>query len=357
MGALVPFNQFKAEIEKRKAFIASVIPRSIITPDRMVNLILSAAARKTKLIELAATPAGMRSLIRAFMQAVQLGLEPDTPLQLAHIIPYAGEAQFQAGYRGLMELAQRSGRIDSMQAEVVHEGELNQEHGYFEYEMGSAPRLTFRKGLTDRGKAVCVWALAHIKDAKYPTFVVLGEDEIELARRSSPAVQKNKKDSPWFTNPDSMWRKTAIKRLCNYIPRSTELARAIELDDQAERGERQTFDITIEEADEAPAAVTAGAGKPALPEGHQELTEAEKERLKVLHAQAKELEARAGKAPTKAPEAAPKPQPRAAQADELPPEDNDPDGPPSAEEQARIAEREQGEGQGDVFSPPGRRPR
>lgn len=67
------------------------------------------------------------------MQAAQLGVEPNTPLGQAYLIPYRNhgqlECQFQLGYKGLIDLAYRSGEITSISAHEVCENDD------FEYEL------------------------------------------------------------------------------------------------------------------------------------------------------------------------------------------------------------------------------
>lgn len=55
------------------------------------------------------------------MQAAQLGVEPNTPIGQAYLIPYGNQVQFQLGYKGLIDLAYRSGEVQSIQAHEVHE--------------------------------------------------------------------------------------------------------------------------------------------------------------------------------------------------------------------------------------------
>ncbi|MCC5747462.1 recombinase RecT, partial [Klebsiella pneumoniae] len=70
------------------------------------------------------------SLVTAMLACIHLDLMPNTPEQLAHVIPYGNQAQFQIGYKGLLRLAYRSGQIRRVNAEVVYEGDD------FSYELG-----------------------------------------------------------------------------------------------------------------------------------------------------------------------------------------------------------------------------
>lgn len=91
---------------------------SVITPERFTRMVLTALSSTPKLQT--CTP---QSFLGAMMQAAQLGVEPNTPLGQAYLIPYGNVCQFQLGYKGLMDLAYRSGEVSSIQAHEVHEND------------------------------------------------------------------------------------------------------------------------------------------------------------------------------------------------------------------------------------------
>ena len=88
---------------------------SVITPERFTRMALTAISVNPKLAE--CTP---KSFMGSLMNAAQLGLEPNTPLGQAYLIPYKNkgnmEVQFQIGYKGLIELAYRSGEFANIYA-------------------------------------------------------------------------------------------------------------------------------------------------------------------------------------------------------------------------------------------------
>ena len=110
------------------------IDRSRITPERFTRIVTSALSSTPQLAE--TTP---QSFLGAMMTAAQLGMEPNTPLGQAYLIPYKNkgrlECQFQLGYRGMVELAYRSGEVTIIQAHAVHENDE------FEYSFGLEPSL------------------------------------------------------------------------------------------------------------------------------------------------------------------------------------------------------------------------
>ena len=108
-------------IKSMEGEIKKALP-SVITPERFTRMVLSAISTNKQLG--ACTPS---SFLGAMMSAAQLGLEPNTPLRQAYILPYKNkgvlEAQFQLGYKGLIDLAYRSGEVEVVQAHIIYEND------------------------------------------------------------------------------------------------------------------------------------------------------------------------------------------------------------------------------------------
>lgn len=159
------------------------------------------------------------SFIAACMLSAQLGLEPG-PLGHAYFVPYKREVTFIIGYKGIIDLARRSGALKSIEAREVYENDL------FEYEFGLDPVLRHKPAEGDRGQLTHFYGVAHFKDGGH-YFEVLTVAEIEKFRKRSAAGDRG----PWKTDYVPMGRKTVIRRMAPYLPLSTEAARAIEADE------------------------------------------------------------------------------------------------------------------------------
>ena len=135
------------------------------------------------------------------------------------------------GYKGIIALADRAGL--TITAEVVYEGDQ------FTPRLGTNPEIIHIP--TDdpekRGDLKAAYAIAQWKDGRR-VFKVVRRPEIQTAMKSSAAVRAGKEDSPWFTQPASMWMKTAVRRLAPFLPLAAEFQRAAALDEAAERGEQ-----------------------------------------------------------------------------------------------------------------------
>jgi len=193
--------------------IKSCLPKHL-TPERMCRIAVQTISHTPQLQK--CSPA---SLVGAIVEASSLGLEIDTR-GLAYLVPYKDTVTLILGYKGLMDLAYRSGRVANIYAETVCENDE------FTFELGLTPKLTHRPNLEERGRMRAVYAVAKLKDAD-PVFVVLGRSEINKIRKASRAASSG----PWVQWEEEMWKKTAIRRLCKYLPLSPEMQRAVVLDE------------------------------------------------------------------------------------------------------------------------------
>lgn len=211
-------NTIRELLKKSEGQIRAALP-NFLTVERMTRIFLTTIQKTPKLLE-----CDQKSLIGAFMQSAQLGLEPDGLLGQAYIIPYGNQAKFQIGYKGLLALARRSGEITSFNAQVVYEKDK------FEFEYGLNDKLKHVPCMNgDRGSLIAVYAIARFKDGGY-AFDVMFKCDIDKIRKSSKA--QSTKDSPWNTWEEEMWRKTVAKRLMKYLPQAIEAQRASQIDER-----------------------------------------------------------------------------------------------------------------------------
>ena len=211
----------KAYITKMQGEIAKALP-SVITPERFTRIVMSAISTTPKLAE--TTP---QSFLGAMMTAAQLGLEPNTPLGQAYLLPYKNkgvlETQFQLGYKGLIDLAYRSGEVSIIQAHEVHENDE------FSYSFGLNPQLNHKPALRDRGEVICYYAMFRTKDGGFG-FEVMSKEDIEAhARRYSQSYSSD--FSPWKTSFDEMAKKTVLKKALKYAPMKSDFVRGIASDE------------------------------------------------------------------------------------------------------------------------------
>lgn len=203
-------------IKSMESEIAKALP-SVITPERFTRIVLSAISVNPQLGQ--CTPA---SFLGAMMTSAQLGLEVNTPLGQAYVLPYRNkgvlEAQFQLGYKGLIDLAYRSGEVEVIQAHIVYANDD------FVCEYGLDPKLTHKPADGERGEPVKVYAVFKTKSGGYG-FEVMSMDEVRKhAEKYSKAY--NSGFSPWRTSFEEMAKKTCLKRVLKFAPLKSDFVRA-----------------------------------------------------------------------------------------------------------------------------------
>lgn len=212
-------SNIKEWIGAYKNQFAKALP-SAITPERFTRMALSAISQTPALQQCSA-----QSFLGALMNAAQLGLEPNTPLGQAYLIPYKNhgrnECRFEIGYKGLIDLAYRSGELRSLQAHIVYENDA------FEFEYGLNPKLVHKPALGDRGAAIYVYAVFKLVNGG-EGFQVMSMDGVrEHAKKYSKAYNSG----PWQTNFEEMAKKTVVKRLLKYAPLKSEFVKGVVTDE------------------------------------------------------------------------------------------------------------------------------
>lgn len=194
---------------------------SVITPERFTRIALTAYSDNKKLQE-----CNELSFLGAMMQAAQLGVEPNTPLGQAYLIPYGNKVQFQLGYRGMIDLAYRSGEIQMIQAHEVHENDE------FEYELGLDPKLRHIPALKNRGEVILYYAVFKLINGGVG-FEVMSKEDVETFAKEKSKTYKN---GPWETDFDAMAKKTLVKRLLKFAPLKSDFVRAVTTDETIKSG-------------------------------------------------------------------------------------------------------------------------
>lgn len=202
--------------------IAKALP-SVITPERFTRITLSAISANPQLAD--TTP---KSFLAAMMTAAQLGVEPNTPLGQAYLIPYRNhgtlECQFQLGYKGLIDLAYRSGDVATIQAHAVYENDE------FVYSFGLEPSLKHIPAMRDRGEPIAFYALWRGINGGYGFEVMSKADVDAHAARFSQAFRSGR-GSPWQSNYEEMAKKTVLKKSLKYAPLKSDFVRAVASDE------------------------------------------------------------------------------------------------------------------------------
>lgn len=216
---------------------------SVITPERFTRMTLTAVRSTPGLA--ACEP---MSFLAAMMSAAQLGLEPNTPLGQAYLIPFKNnkkgitEVQFQIGYKGLIDLAYRSGEVEVVQAQCVYE------HDKFECEYGIEPKLRHVPADGERGKLIKIYAMFRTKSGGYGFEVMSIKDIEDHAKKYSKSY--NSSSSPWKSNFEEMAKKTVLKKVLKYAPLKSDFVRSVVQDETVKNEISQDmYEVPAEQID------------------------------------------------------------------------------------------------------------
>ena len=244
-----------------KTRVAESLPRHV-SPDRMLRTMIQAANKSPDIYK-----CDLRQAVGSFLTLSQLGLEPNTPLQHAFLIPFKTKMWNPAtkkrdiegydlnvviGYPGLADLAFRSGLVTNIHADVVWPGDE------FSFEYGTKAGLRHVPMGKQKDGDEPVWAYAHVglKDGQafevMPWSAVLRVRDNSQGYKAALAQKRNAEDkgwkvpagyteTPWVKHVVEMAKKTPFRRLAKWLPKSPEMAGALALEEIAERGGRPDF--------------------------------------------------------------------------------------------------------------------
>jgi recombination protein RecT len=249
-NALVPFSNpeaVRSDLTTIRPQLADVLPRGV-DADRFVRVVARAIIGNPKLMECTRA-----SILTSVLDAAALGLEPTGLLGSAYLVPYQRkvkvphpsnpnavietkvmEAQLIPGYRGLIDLARRSGEILKIEARLVRR------HDEFRLDYGAPqpvhhvpfiPDPSLPPEQRDPGPIVGAYMRAMLRDDPVPQVEFMTYDEIEAIRKRSKAADSG----PWIQDWGEMARKTVVRRGSKYLPLTTEFRTALEMDEEAER--------------------------------------------------------------------------------------------------------------------------
>jgi len=257
--------------------IAKAMDQKQLTPTQNLGILLNQVSIKKKFEEMLGkrAPAFMSSILSlsnaktqlrtsdpmSIIQAAAIAATLDLPINpnlgFAHIVPYAGVATFQMGWKGFVQLAIRTGMYRTMNATEIYEGELvkyNRITG--ETEIDESKRTS--------DKIVAYMAYFKLTSGFEKSLFMTVDQVTKHAKRYSKAFTKQP-DSIWHTNFEAMALKTVLKLLLSkYGVLSIEMQKAVTYD---EARVKETMAGEIVEYPDAAAEIELGATGPLLANG------------------------------------------------------------------------------------------
>ena len=242
---------FLALVEGRKASIEAVLPRHLQgRGDTLVKSAILASMKNPQLEK-----CSQSSVATALVQAAQLGFtDVSGTLGQCYLVPYNGVCQLIIGYRGMIELARRSGEVVSLDAQPVFKGDV------FERTLGDNPSFVHKPGDGEQayGNLVGCYVIARFKDG--------GIHRSFMRKAEIDAVKKN--SGPWREHPIQMALKTVVRRAFKWWPMSLDLQR-----DLQEMGTKAESRALAEDILDVEATVIENEEAPALPGSVSDMVE------------------------------------------------------------------------------------
>ena len=165
------------------------------------------------------------SLINSFMTMAQLDLMPSNVSGEAYVLPYAGKAQFQLGYQGLVTLFYRAG-VRSIVAEIVYK---NDEFSYKNGVLDHSPDVFAE----DRGEAIGSYVVVELQAGGHITKVMKKKDIMAMGSKFSKSFTTE--FTPWKEKNDPelwMWKKTVLKQAAKLVPKNETIFKAVAADNE-----------------------------------------------------------------------------------------------------------------------------
>lgn len=217
-------NKFIPQMER-------ALPRHM-TADRMARIALTSLRVNPKLMNCTRD-----SFYGSLMAASQLGLEPGINGQ-CYLIPYGNVCTLVPGWRGYMDLLNRTERASAW-TEAVYDGDE------FEYSLGTNPDIRHKRGKWAGKEAALtfVYAVGRIKNSEFPIIDVWDIDKIWAHRNKQNKVGDRHYS---YVHPEMYARKIPLLQVLKYLPSSIELSNASALDASATEGNQSlTIDMAL----------------------------------------------------------------------------------------------------------------
>lgn len=212
-----------------------------LTPDRLMRLFLTNIRTTPGLAN-----CSLESIVACLMLAAQLGLEPG-PLGHCYLVPFGKEARLIIGYKGLIDLARRSGQLVTIAAFPIYSKDD------FLCEYGFEQRLVHKPNFGDRGDLIGFYSYALTSDGGRFADVMSLEEVKKIKNRSRAG-----NNGPWVTDFEEMGRKTVLRRMCKYLPMSIEWQQHNTGDEEREFSDAASIEVV------QPKALTEGGTWPAV---------------------------------------------------------------------------------------------
>lgn len=233
-------------LKDRKDSIAQLVPKHL-EPERLMRVAVNCVAKTPGLQKCTPT-----SLLQSVLVAAELGLEPGGALGHLYLVPFGNVCTPIIGYRGLVELARRSGEVVSVRAVVVYEKDRFRMTEGLEQTIDHEPFLD-----GDAGPLKYVYCVIKLKEGGY-IVEVMSRAQVEAIKARS----RSGTNGPWVTDFNEMAKKTVAKRGLKWAPLASErFVKALEHDNTDTVDGEVIDQVLAEQSESTTASVKERVGK------------------------------------------------------------------------------------------------
>lgn len=179
--------------------------------------------------------ASKRSIQEAVLNVAQTGLTLNPVEKMAYLVPRVVNKELicclEPSYMGLCKLVTDTGSVTNIYAHIIREGDS------FEQTLGTSPEIKHLPKLGNKGNIIGVYAVAVLKDGSKQVEVIDANEvyDIRATSEAYKAYLSGKiKSTIWVANEGEMFRKTVVRRIVKYLPKTDQwdkIYKAVELDE------------------------------------------------------------------------------------------------------------------------------
>lgn len=250
---LTPVERRVAKIRTMEAAFADAVA-SGLSPQTLVRDAITAVRNVPELADTEES-----TFWGALMTAAQLGLRPNVS-SLGHgwILPRRNsrknrlEAVWQLGYQGMVELGYRSGLVVKITAHTIYAGEPHR------IRFGTDDVLEHEpiQAIGERGEQLWHYACVWLNTGGVVWNAITNDEAQQIMRAFGAKDRNNNTVGPWRDNYEAMARKTALRGLWRYMPKTPALALALDTDEAVREGLEKDPALSVDVPESEPTTVT-----------------------------------------------------------------------------------------------------
>lgn len=191
--------------------------------------------------------ATQNSILESVLNIAQIGLTLNPAMKMAYLVPRRAGGQvvccLEPSYQGLCKLVTDTGSVKNIYAHPVYENDQ------FSHVLGTNVQLIHKPTISNKGSMIAVYAVAILNDDRTQV-EVMDIEEVNKIRDRSEGYKSFKSGKAstaiWETDYSEMARKTVVKRLTKYLPKTEQwdkVQSAIDLMDQDFKADHYQLDL------------------------------------------------------------------------------------------------------------------